>query len=344
MVVVVVFYRGGPFAEKLEAAGVRLIELDKGGRWDFLPFLMRLLRHLRQMRPALLHGYLTVANLFAALLKPFLPGTRIIWGIRASNMDLAHYDWLARLTTGVESMLARRPDLIIANSSAGRKIAVAQGCPQQRLIMIENGIDVGHFVYDPLARLRLRSEFGVTEQEIVIGLSARLDPMKGHRDFLRAAGLIVRNNSRVSFLCVGEGRPEYRRGLQELAQQVCPDVRLIWAGMRSDMPELYSAMDIATSTSIFGEGFSNSVAEAMSCSLPCVVTDVGDSAFIVGDTGLVVSPADPETLAAAWRKLLELPTEERVALGNRARQRVVENFSVAKMVDSTESAFFGLLK
>jgi glycosyltransferase involved in cell wall biosynthesis len=109
-------------------------------------------------------------------------------------------------------------------------------------------------------------------------------------------------------------------------------------GPVDNIPRLMSALDIATSSSIV-EGFPNVVGEAMASGVPCVVTDVGDCALIVGDSGRVVAPRDPEALAAAWAELLELPDGERLALGAKARERVKDNFSIGSVVAAYESLY-----
>jgi len=335
LVSVVVFYGGGPFTAELEMTGVRLIVLDKHGRWDVLPFFIRLARLLRKERPILLHAYLTVPNLLAALLKPLLSGTRIIWGLRASNMDLSHYDWLSRLTAIIELLLARIPDVIIANSHAGRIHAIDRGFPSDRIKVIPNGIDTTHYVCDSEARQHQRIEWGIAEDQILIGLIARIDPVKGHLTFLHAAGLVANQYPHVRFVCVGDGPLDFKQQLHEKARHAGLAERLIWAGLRSDMPAVYSALDIATSSSC-SEGFSNSIAEAMSCSVPCVVTDVGDSSWIVGKTGIVVPPGKPEALADGLIHLIDLPADERSELGSHARDRIIAEFSVEALVIRTE--------
>lgn len=335
-VAVMVFYGGGPFAAELEAAGVRIIVLEKGGRWDVLPFFIRLVRLLRKERPELLHGYLTVSNLIVAMLKPLLPGTRIVWGLRASNMDLSRYDWLARLTSLVERLLARMPDVIISNSRAGKIHAVGQGFPAARIEVVPNGIDTVCFSPDATARRRVRAEWGIAEDEILVGLCARLDAMKGHPTFVQAASSVARKYPLARFVCVGDGPSVVQLHLQEQTRRSGLTGRLIWAGVRADMPAVFSALDIASSASSFGEGFSNSIAEAMACGLPCVVTDVGDSAWIVGKTGMVVPPGNPQALADALMLLIALPDEQRQALGTQARNRVVAEFGVDALVARTE--------
>lgn len=333
-VTVAVFFGGGVHARELGAAGIRVVDLGKRGRWDVLPFLVRLGRFLRRERPAILHSYLAVPNILAALLRPLLPDTRLVWGLRASNVDLSRYDQLARLAYWLERRLSGRPDRIIANSLAGKRYAIDHGFPVEKITVIPNGIDTEHYRFQAEARTRVRAEWGLSEDDIVIGICARLDPMKGYEILIKALVQLRRDWPQAHLVCVGAGPLAYQNQLCRLA----PNAGIVWTGERDDMAAVYSAFDIATSASLFGEGFSNAIAEAMSCTRPCVVTDVGDSASIVADTGIVVPPGDAQTLSRCLAKLLAMSAEERHASGEHARQRIVEQFGVANLVERTQLA------
>lgn len=337
-VAVAVFFGGGAYESELAGAGVRLIHLGKKGRWDILPFISRLVRLLRKVRPAVLHSYLGVPNILAVVLKPLVPGTRIVWGVRASNMDLSRYDWLSRLAYALERRLARFADLIIANSHAGKRHAVANDFPEGKIVVIPNGIDTDYFRPDPEGRRQVRAEWGIGEHEILVGLVGRLDPMKDHPVFLEAASDIARVRRGGRFVCVGGGPADYAATLKQHAAALGFTNELIWVGARDDMPAVYSALDIASSSSSYGEGFSNTIAEAMACGIPCVVTDVGDSALIVGDAGSAVPPGDHDALAAAIQHLIDLPAEARRARGEACRARVVSEFGIDRLIQRTEQA------
>ncbi len=340
-VAVLVFYPGGGLEGELKEAGVELISLDKKGRWEVASFLWRLWRQIRRLRPDILHGYLVMPNLLAVLLKPLSPGLKVVWGVRASNMDLSRYDWLARLEFWLSRFLARFADLILVNSWAGMEYHRQKGYPERKMVVVPNGIDTDRFRPHPEGRERVRAEWGVGKEEKLIGICARLDPMKDHPTFLRAAALLGRTRKDVRFVCVGDGPEPYSRELKGLAEELGVAGRLIWAGSRKDMTAVYSALDIATSSS-FSEGFSNAIAEAMACGVPCVVTDVGDSARIVGEAGVVVPAGDPAALAAAWTKILDLPEEERIKVSLTSRERVAKEFSVKVMVEKTNEALLSL--
>lgn len=340
-VAVAVFFGGGAYEPELAEARVRVIDLGKQGRWDILPFLLRLLRLLRKEHPVVLHAYLSVPNILAVVLKPLLSGTRIVWGVRASNVDLSRYDWLSRLAYVLERRLARFVDCIIANAHAGKRYAVEKGFPEEKIAVIPNGIDTEYFRFDAVGRQRVRREWGINESQILIGLVGRLDPMKDHPIFLEAVSRIAREREDVRFVCVGGGPVDYAKALKQHAADLGLTNRLIWIDSRDDMPAVLSALDIAASSS-FGEGFSNVIAEAMACERPCVVTDVGDSAHIVGELGEVVPPRDPDALAAAMARMLDR-IEGNADTGRRARARIVEVFSVDRMVMRTEQVLRGQL-
>lgn len=343
-VTVATFYSGGPFHHDLESAGVPVLSLGKRTRWDVTGFLWRLLRLLRSVRPEILHGYLGTANILTVCLKPFCPTMKIVWGVRASDMDLEQYGWLDRLLYWIECRLSRFADAIIVNSHVGLDYAVRHGFPREKMIVVSNGIDVRRFSPDHDARVRLREAWRIKTDEYLVGLVGRLDPMKGHVTFMKAAAALLEEYPRIRFVCVGDGPTAYREKLLVLSKDLGVEGRLDWISAREDIGFVYNAFDCATSCSSYGEGFSNVIGEAMACEVPCVVTDVGDGRWIVGDTGYVVGADDPTALAVAWKKMLDLGSTERRRLGQRARERIVEHFSLDRLVDKTSSILDALVR
>lgn len=328
-------YPGGALEKDLENSGVKIISLEKRGRWDLFGFFWRLIHHLKSIKPAVLHGYLSTPNLLTIFLKPFFPSTRMIWGVREANVELTYHDWLSRLIFPWECFLSRFADLIIGNSNAGRAYYLSQGFPADKMVVIPNGIDTERFKPDLEARLKVRSEWGILEETILIGLVGRLEPIKDHPTFLKAAAILCKHRQDVCFVCVGSGSENYTQELYQLAEQLDISEKLIWTGSRADLPAVYNALDIASSSSS-SEGFANVIGEAMACCVPCVVTDVGDSAWIVDNTGKIVPPGNPEALVLGWHSLIGLAPSERLALKARARVRIIEHFSAQNLVQTTE--------
>lgn len=336
-VVVAPFYSGGPLEQELLRAGVRVRPLQKHGRWDLLFFLFRLARVMREERPEILHSYLT--DLVTVILKPWFPSMKIVWAIRSSNMDLSQYDWLSWITYKLTFRLSRFADAVIANSRAGRDYYVAQGYPWAKIVVIPNGIDTQRFRPDPEARRHVRSEWGIQDHQQVIGIVGRLDPMKDHPTFLQAASLLSQERKHLRFVCVGDGPAERRDSLHHLTRSLKLTEQVIWSDGRNDMGNVFNALDLFVSSSI-SEGFSNVIAEAMACGVRCVVTNVGDSAWLVGDAGEVVPPRDPVALKEAIGKLFD----RRQHTSLQIRQRIVEQFSAERLVADTEHVLLALLQ
>ena len=340
---VVSVYRGGPLAAELAEAGVPLHSLDKSGRWDLIGAQRRLAGVLRELRPAILHGSLTTGNLMALAGRRAAPQAKLIWGWRASALDYAHYSAWLRWAETLERRLSGRPDLIIANAEAGKRDQLARGVSSRRIAVVPNGIDVRRFKPDAEARRRTRAEWGIEADQRAIGLVARLDPMKGHAVFLEAAARAAARRSDLRFLAIGGGADSARQRLQQRADALGIADKIVWAGRMLDVQHGLAALDLATSASLFGEGFSNALGEAMASGLPCVATDVGDSAMILGDCGLVVPPGDAAALAEAWLGLLARLEREGEALQEANRRRIVDNFSLEAMVARTETLYRELL-
>ncbi len=328
-VTVFCFY-GGPLQAELEAAGVTVRCLEKKNRWDMLGFLWRVVKALRAVRPDVLYSFLAESNLLACLMKPLLPGTRVVLGVRDSETDAALYGWLGRFVFALGRVVARGADLVIANSQSGARYYAEQGYP--RLTVVPNGIDTGRFQPDEQARARVRAELGVGEGETLFGIVGRLSPMKDHATFLQAAATL---GPGARFLCVGGGSGPHGEAMHALASQLGLEPRLTWSPPRGDMPEVFNALDALVSSSAFGEGFSNVVGEAMACGTPCIVTDVGDSAWLVAESGVTVPPRQPEALATVMRSFMAEDPQHRAARELQARARMEKNFTVPRMVERT---------
>jgi glycosyltransferase involved in cell wall biosynthesis len=328
-VTVITFYSDGVFVEELKKSDVTIYSLKKKSRWDLFGFFYTLAKFIKMEPPDVLHSYLTDANLIAILLKIFSPKLKVVWGIRASNMDLSQYDWLAKLNFKISCWLVGFADLIIANSQAGKVYHVAQGFPADKTIVIPNGIDTVKFQ-------RTASLTSLINNKVLVGVVARLDPMKDHETFIKAVAIVVKANSNINFICVGAGSDSYAHYLYCVCEKHGVTDYIIWKNSVTEMVELYNRLDLLVSTSIT-EGFSNVIAEAMACEVPCVVTDVGDSALIVQNENFVVPPRNPQKLVDAILRFFALSAEQRLSLGKQARKNIVERYSVACLIESTEN-------
>jgi glycosyltransferase involved in cell wall biosynthesis len=310
---------GGFYADRLRAAGVRLEELGVRGAFGPVRGLVRLVRLMRDYQPDVVQGWMYHGDL-AALLGLCLSGRRrrtgLIWGIRGSAIELGHYRLQLRVVMRLCAWLSRCPDLVTANSEEGLRVHRAYGYRPRKAEVVPNGIDTDLFKPDPAARAALRGELGLSEDDVVFVQVARVDPMKDHRTALEAKAALPQ----VKLMLIGAG-----------TERLPAQENVLRLGRRSDVARLLPAADFALSSSAFGEGFSNAIAEAMAGGLPVVATDVGDAGVIVGDTGKVVLPRDPAALAAAMTALAGEPPVARADRASKARRRIVENFGFVRL-------------
>lgn len=323
------FYGNGALEPELREAGIPVEILEKRGRWEIVRFLARLVASLRAERPDIVHSYLPVSNIFVALARPALAGARVVWAIRASDMNRIPLDWPSRAGYGLEALLSPLPDLIVVNSQAGYDHGRVRGIAAKKMAVVPNGIDTDRFRFDAAGRARVRASLGLAEADTVVGTVGRIDPIKDLRTFVTAAAKVAPG---PAFVLVGEGPDAARRELEALAARLGLP-RLVFAGRRDDMPAVYSAIDILCSSSL-SEGFPNVIAEAMACGCRCVVTDAGDSAEIVGPTGIVVPRGDAGALARGLQAMLARPREGR---DEAARERIVTRFGKVALRERTEA-------
>ncbi|MBA3442752.1 MAG: glycosyltransferase [Pyrinomonadaceae bacterium] len=301
--------------------------------------IWRLIRLVRRLAPDLIQGWLPHANLAAQLTSMFAPGqVSVLWKISHTPYPLDTEKPVTATAIKLCAQLSNLPAKILNNSRTSAAQHKAIGYPSDKTLVIPNGFDTNLFIPSTEAHRSLRAELGVAEGSLLIGLIGRFHPMKDHANFLRAARLLLRVYPGVQFVLSGKDINWKNSALCKLIYDLAIVERVHLLDERDDMPRLTAALDIAASSS-YSEGFPNAIGEAMACGVPCVVTDVGDSAWMVGESGRVVPVRNSEALADAWRGLIELGPESRAALGRAARARVLEHFSLRSVVAQYETLY-----
>ena len=321
----------GSLGPELRAAGVPVLALGmKRGR-PSLAAMFRLREIVKRERPTLLQTWLYHADLLGLLTSLFSRDVPLVWNLRCSDLDVSQYSVGTRAVRWVLARASSLPAAIVVNSAAGRASHEALGYRPKRWELIPNGFDTDRFQPDAAARARFRREFRVGDNEPLVGMIARVDPMKDYDNFFAAAGQIAAARPEAKFLVAG-------RGTETL--MVPPGLldRVSLLGERGDVATLLTALDLMILSSAFGEGFPNILGEAMACGVPCVATDVGDSAAIIGDTGRVVPPRDPAALCDAALAVLAC----RPALAEKARRRIVDHFFIDAIAEQYRSLYANL--
>jgi glycosyltransferase involved in cell wall biosynthesis len=317
--VVVSLVPGGMFADELAVAGVDVRDLGMRPGRDVVRGTLRLARLLDELRPELVVSWMYHASLLDLLARPLARRgrrARMVWMLRGSLEAIALQPWHTRVVLRLLARASRRPDAIATNSLAGRDQHAAAGLRPRRWIHLANGCDTARFFPDPATRAEARSALTIADDELTLLFLGRDHPEKGLDLLLDALTRIDGAGPRPVLLLVGSGT-EHTVAPQDAR------CRTIALGERNDVDRLLQAADALVLPSRT-EGTSNALIEAMATGLVCVVTDVGDSAALVGEDGIVVPPGSATHLAAGIGTLRSLDAQERARRGAAVRARVAQ--------------------
>ena len=323
----------GAIPDGIRALGIPVTSLAMPRGTPSPSALLRLRNLLGLHQPDIVQTWMYHADLVggiaAKLVSPRLP---VVWNIRHGTLDRGASRRRTVAVVRACAALSRWiPHTIVCVSEDARRIHAHLGYVGSKLVVIPNGFDTFAFRPDRKARAAIRAELQISDGVPAIGLIARFHPQKDHRSFVEAASRLHVARPDVHFIVCGTGASGENQELVAWIDNAGLRSVFHLLGERRDVPRVMAALDVATLSSSGGEGFPNVLGEAMACGIPCVATNVGDSARIIDDTGRTVPPCDPAALADAWRELIDLSEPEKRVLSERARKRVDERFSIQEI-------------
>lgn len=330
----------GKYGQLLQAAGVKVFCLNMPRSRVTVNGLWKLWRLLCQIRPQAVQTWMYHADLIGGVIARLAGVKRVLWGIHHTTLDAEKSRrstiLIAKLCARISS---RVPLSIICCAQKALEVHRELGYAPEKLQVIPNGYDLVRFRTNEDARVRLRTEW-IIDSRWLIGMVGRFDPLKDHKSLLDALAIIKSRG--VDFYCVLVGRGLDRSNTQLITWltelNLTNEVKLL--GQRTDISDVMNALDVHVLSSS-SEAFPNVVAEAMACGTPAVVTDVGDAAVIVGETGWVVPPKDPEALASALLQTYAAMQDEMAWQTRRiaVQQRIKDKFSLEHMIKNYHQAW-----
>ena len=302
--------------------------------------ILKLAWRIRAFAPGVIQTWMYQADLLGGLAARLSGGHPVVWGIHNTTLEpgksSATSIWSAKTCARLSRSL---PTKILCCSESARDIHRGLGYAAEKMCVIPNGFDLGQFKPDAEAGRSVRTELGVPPAAVLAGLIARFDPQKDHHTFVRASAVLKDRRPDLHFVLCGDditwGNTDLSRWIHEAGMRD----RYHLLGRRDDLPRITAALDVSCLCSTYGEALPLVIGEAMACGVPCVVTDVGDSAMMVGETGFVSPPGDAQGLARGIERILEMGQCARQKLAESARARIREKFSLDQVVKQYEKLY-----
>ena len=328
----------GIVGERISAGGIPVKALGmQRGRLS-AKGLIRLWRYLREYRPEVLQTWLYHSDLIGLATGRAAGVSNIAWNIRCSVTDERYQKGINGFVVKALARLSALPDAVISNSQAGRDVHERQGYHPRRWVNLPNGVQVNLFSPNSDARTEMRHRLSIPPQTFAVGLVGRYDPLKNHSMFIEAAALFAKEKPDSVFVLVGYQIDKDNKALTDQIAEAGLSDRFRLLGERTDIPEITRALDVATCSSL-GEGFPTVIAEAMASGVPCVSTDVGDAAIIIGKDGFVVPNGDPHELAGGWKAVADLTRDEYDNLSRSCRNNIIARYSLDAITRQYEGLY-----
>ena len=324
----------GKYSSLLSKLGIKVYCLNVG--FFSIHKFMFLIKLLRSLKPDMVQTWLVHADFLGSIAARLAGINNILWNVRYSNIEIGKAKLTTILIIKILSILSYFiPKFIIIVSKKAKKIYEIVGYNKKIFKFIPNGYDLSILKINKLQKTNFRKKIKIKKNVPLIGNVARYDPQKDHFNLLNALSLIRSRN--INFFCVLVGFNINQNNIDLISEikrlKLSDHVKLL--GQTDNVSQVMNGLDIHVLSSSYGEGFPNVVAESMACGTPSIVTDVGDSALIVGKTGWVVPPKNSIKLANAIEKALrEKDTNKWNKRCNKARLRIKEKFSIGKMITS----------
>ncbi|MFQ6014045.1 MAG: glycosyltransferase [Anaerolineae bacterium] len=302
--------------------------------------LVRLYHLFREEGAQIVHTHTAKAG-FLGRLAARLAGSSVVLHTFHGHVFCGYFSPpKTRLFIWIERFLTRLSDCIVTVSQGQRQELARYGiAPLEKIAVIPLGFELKPLLTCHSLRGQLRQELGFGEETRLVGIVARLTPIKNHQLFLEAARIVSVELPTTRFLVIGDG--ELRGRLEEEAERLGISDKVLFLGWRRDLPRLYADLDVVALCSI-NEGTPVSIIEAMAAARPAVATAVGGVPEIVQDFGLLVPSGDAQAMAEAITWVLQNPIEAET-MARAAQEWVYPRFTASRLVADIERLYQNLL-
>ena len=327
----------GIIGPKIENLGIKVHTLNMKRGIPSITAIKKVMKILNNVD--VLQTWMYHADLLGFICGKLSGVKQIIWGIRHNNLDKNRNKRLLMIIANINKKLSKNVDKIVSCSKDATKVHIEFGYDKSKFITIPNGFDIVNYYNYPNSKFELGKELNLNfEGKNIVSHVARWDILKDYPTLIKCIREVVNENKNTIFLLCGKNINNNNKDLVNLIDENNISRNVYLLGSRSDIPKIMSASDVFVLSSI-GEGFPNVLGEAMACETPCVVTDAGDSRYVVGELGKVVNIGDYKGLAKEILYMLDLPKNELEDLGKKCREKIINEFELNKVVKMYESLY-----
>ena len=315
--------------DRISELGITVHTLDMNGGLPTPKGILKMSRLIKGFQPDVVQTWMYHADLLGGVTAKLVSNSKIVWNIRQGDLEYRnvklHTYITAKLCAWISPFV---PNAILTNSHKARENHVKVGYKDKKFNVIPNGFDTELFVPSEEAKQTLRKDLGLEKETKLIGTVGRFHHQKDFKNFIDSSKLIKDIYPDAHFCMCGANLATDNVELLSWINDAGMKDHIHLLGRRDDVYNVVVAFDVFVSSSSCGEAFGNVIGEAMTCGTPCVVTNVGDSAVIVGETGRVVDRENSVFLAEAVIELLTLSNERFLEEERLVRERIVHNYSL----------------
>lgn len=335
--IVISMMDNGKYGELLKNENINVYTLDMpAGKLTFNG-IINLYKIIKKLKPNVVQTWMYHANLIGGIVAKIAGIKKIVWGVRHSNLDKTHNKKSTILIAKILGKISNKvPTDIIFCAEKSYEVHNSIGYKCKNMKVVSNGYELNKFYPNNRVIQNLKNEFELNDTKNIIGFVARFNELKDHDNLLHSLQLVKKNEIDFKCILVGTNMINTNRELINMIKKYDLFEHIILLGERSDIPDIMNLLDIHVLSSC-SEAFPNVLCEAMACGTPCVTTDVGDASFIIGDTGYIVPIKDPTLMA---QKIIEMLYEKENNIlvwenrKSKCNKRIVENFSIEKMIEN----------
>ena len=329
----------GHFGEKFKTDGIEVCCLNLQNPLNLFLGIVKAFNFAREFEPDVIQGWMYHGNIFSLLFgRVTRAKPKIYWGIRQTLYDIRKEKVLTQLIIRLGAQLSFLADGIIYNSKKSQNQHECIGFSEKNSIYIPNGFDLSKWKPDAEERKALRKELEIPDNSFVIGYIGRFHQMKNVELLFEVMESVLSENANSIFVIVGENTDRENLKLKPLYEQLPPQ-QVLSLGVRVDIPAVVQCMDLLCLTSAWGEGFPNVIGEAMATGTPCVATDIGDSALVIGETGWIIPPNNAELLANCINAALTESASVHNSRSIAAKKIISENYDITHIVANYNNVY-----